>query len=90
MSQHEEIIRRPAPIKTPRRIGLPSTDGSKIDGWRVVRMEIPASGGACTTSTVHGYANRSEIDCRAKAGELNGKVKLGAGAPLVSYLAMKN
>lgn len=84
MQFREEKVRRPAPIKTPRSIVRPSNNG-----WKVMRMEVPTDGSTPTSSTVHGYADKSESACRIKAGELNAKVKLGENAPLVSYVATK-
>jgi hypothetical protein len=84
MKIREERVRRPAPIKTPRSIIRPSDNG-----WKVMRMEVPADGGVPTSSTVHGYVDKSESACRIKADELNAKVKLGENAPLISYVAMK-
>lgn len=82
----EEKVRRPAPVKTPRRERPTATTKT----WRVVRMEVPAGGGDTNMTTVSGYSDKSENDCRLKAGKMNEKVKLGEDAPLISYVAKPN
>lgn len=86
----EEKVRRPAPVKD--RSNRTREAPPKSKGWKVLRMEYPAeqtSSVNATTSTVAGYVDKSESVCRAKANDLNAKVKLGPNVPIVSYIAVK-